>query len=689
MNIFRQLSRQPVRLGAVLLFLGMTASFFSLGVGVLISALATVGEVDRSFVTIGIPTTETQSVSVELDNGMTMEYENSIIPWKAWDYLEQMAEEGLLISEVSRLKAISAYSPSVSAVTSAGEPGKYASWLDEPYNTAIFVISVTSAEEWKDDIFLDGQGFVNIEADVEEAVMLHPDYVPRTHMTCLVSLASQAEYETLDIRPGSRYLVYGKYLDNDLQLRTNLAQSCRCSVDEISYDNIFYDISEDDLEKMNLHSPEDNYEPPVAWYRNHDHRSTLNQRDIDDIDHCILSITDKIGMDSGYTIASNGEWVERSLGELLCDVYMTPLDTDLETFLNSDEGDEWRQAIQQLEVQYHCVTVLGTDLVEGIYSFHERDAFISQGRSFTQKEYEEGAASCIISETTALASGLEVGDEIELSFYWGEDYDASYFDSEVGLKTESYSGKVGMLGEGKSYKIVGIYRQSQLWDYSAYSFKPNTIFVPGQSLTEPYHSGFGFGGIFVSLIIPNGKVEEVKAAFAQQGYPEDIFLFYDNGYAEIEDTVSGFLTSSVQLFGVSALVCVTALLVYLAVFVYRQRRTAGLMLSLGSGRRYTRRSIFVLAMLPVGISTVIGAMAGLFFMDAVLQRVFSASTELMSTSFSSGSVSGHATLDNVMVSLPYVAILAALAQLILYAAVIFVCICSMVHKPPLELIRKG
>ena len=246
-----------------------------------------------------------------------------------------------------------------------------------------------------------------------------------------------------------------------------------------------------------------------------------------------------------------------------------------------------------------------------------------------------------------------------------------------------------MLGEGKNYKIVGIYRQSQLWDYSAYSFKPNTIFVPGRSLTEPYHSGFGFGGIFVSLIIPNGKVEEVKAAFAQQGYPEDIFLFYDNGYAEIEDTVSGFLTSSVQLFGVSVLVCVTALLVYLAVFVYRQRRTVGLMFSLGSGQRYTHRSIFALTMLPIGISTVIGALAGLIFMDAVLQRVFSSATDLMNTSFSSGSVSGHATLDNVMVSLPYMAILAALVQLILYAAVIFVCVCSMVHKPPLELIRKG
>ncbi len=692
MNIFRQLSRQPVRLVAVLLLLGMTASFFGLGVGVMASALATADEVDRSFVTIGIPTTETQPelASVELADGtvIEIEYENSIIPHEAWDYLEQMAREGSLVREVSRLKAVSAYSPSVSAVTSAGEPGKYGSWLDAPYNTAIFVISVTSAGEWKDyGEGTNGQGAVTIEADVVEAVALQPDYTPRSHATCILNLASRAEYEALDIRPGSRYLVYGEYRDFDLELRTSLAWRVRCSLDEISYENIHYDIPEDVLEEMRRHSSEGGT-LPVAEYRHNDQGAAmLDQRALDNIDRCCITVVDRVGKDSGYTIDSSGERVERSLGDYLCDVCITPLETDLEAFLNSDEGAEWMQAIRQLEIQYQCVTVLGTDLVEGIYSFHERDAFISQGRSFTQKEYEEGSASCIISETTALASGLEVRDEIELSFYWGEDYDATYIDEAGCIITESYSEKVGMLGEGKPYKIVGIYRQSQLWDDSAYSFRPNTVFVPGRSLAEPYH--YGFGTAFVSLIIPNGRVEELKAAFAQQGYPENIFLFYDNGYAEIEDTVSGFLHSSAQLFGVSALVCVTALLVYLAMFVYRQRRTAGLMLSLGSGQRYTRRSIFALTMLPVGISTLIGGLAGLLFMDAVLQRVFSGASELMNTSFSSGSVSGHAMLDNVMVSLPYVTILAALAQLILYGLVIFVCVGSMVRNPPLGLMRKG
>lgn len=689
MNIFRQLFRQPVRMTAVLLFLGMTASFFSLGAGVLASARATADEVDRSFVTIGIPTTETETVSAELDNGMVIEYEKSIIPFEAWDYLDQMAEKGTLIREVSRLKAVSAYSPSVSAVTSAGEPGKYATWLDEPYNAAIFVISVTSVGEWGDDF--NGQGSIEIEADVVEAVMLHPDYTPRTHMTCNVSLASQTEYVALDIRPGRRYLVYGEYCDNDLQLRTSLAWEGRCSLDEVRYENISYDIPEDVLEEMERRSSVENYEPPVAEYLYHERGGGryLSQSDLDSIDSCYMAVTDRVGRDPGHTLDSSGEQIERDLGDYLCDVYMTPLDTELEAFLDSDEGDEWKQAIRQLEIQYHCVTVLGTELVEGIYSFHEGDCFVSQGRSFTPKEYEEGANSCIISETTALASGLEVGDEIELSFYWGEDYDAAFVDEQGCLTTESYSEKAGVSGDAKTYRIVGIYRQSRLWEESVYSFKPNTIFVPGRSLAEPYHSGLGFGGAFVSLIIPNGKVEEVKAAFAQQGYPEDIFLFYDNGYAEIEDTISGFLHSSMQLFGVSALVCVMALAVYLAVFVFRQRRTAGLMLSLGSGRRYTRRSIFALAMLPVGISTVIGALAGLFFMDAVIRRVFSAAAELMSTSFSSGSTAGHAMLDNVMISLPYMSIPAALAQMLLYGAVIFACVASMVRKPPLELIRKG
>ena len=57
---------------------------------------------------------------------------------------------------------------------------------------------------------------------------------------------SQEELDALDIRPGGRYLAFGAdYIDRDLELRTTLAGTHRCSVEDI------------DLSKMVVFSPEE------------------------------------------------------------------------------------------------------------------------------------------------------------------------------------------------------------------------------------------------------------------------------------------------------------------------------------------------------------------------------------------------------------------------------------------------
>ena len=51
MTPFRQLLRQPIRLIAVLLLLGMSATFFCLSGGVFVSAQTTLDEVERNYIT--------------------------------------------------------------------------------------------------------------------------------------------------------------------------------------------------------------------------------------------------------------------------------------------------------------------------------------------------------------------------------------------------------------------------------------------------------------------------------------------------------------------------------------------------------------------------------------------------------------------------------------------------------------
>jgi len=221
-----------------------------------------------------------------------------------------------------------------------------------------------------------------------------------------------------------------------------------------------------------------------------------------------------------------------------------------------------------------------------------------------------------------------------------------------------------------AYEVVGIYRQSSLWEQFSYAFTPNTIFTPNASL--PDHCYSGQTGIYYTIILENGSIEKVSSVITAQGYAEDTLLYYDNGFTEISNTLKSFRESAFRLCIAASLTGLATLTVFLALFVYHQRRSAGLMLSMGAGRRKVKHFIFTISIIPVVISSTIGAIVGALLLRGTLQRVFSSASEITSTDFSSVSASGHAALENTLITLPWVTIVAAISQIMLYAlAVIY------------------
>lgn len=76
---------------------------------------------------------------------------------------------------------------------------------------------------------------------------MHPDYAVRSTLYLTIGCNSREELDALDIQVGRRYLVYGsEYIDRDLELRTTLAESHRCSVEDIDLSRISYDLTADE-----------------------------------------------------------------------------------------------------------------------------------------------------------------------------------------------------------------------------------------------------------------------------------------------------------------------------------------------------------------------------------------------------------------------------------------------------------
>ncbi len=679
MTPLKQLFRQPVRLTSIFLLIETVSAFFCLGVEVFASSNAAIAQIENSYVTIGIPTTETTDVTTDY-NGTTLHHEESIISSDMWTYMDCLASDGTIIKGAYQQKYISAYCPSIQTVTSGKEDGTYASDLDDPYNRAIMIVKVTSVNEAQQ---LGSSYFLSVTASIEDVVSLHPDYTVRNTLRLSIQCNSQEELRALSVEPGRRYLILGSdYIDCDLELRTFLAWAQRCSVDEIDLSGISYDLTADEMATA---SPDFQ---PVAKYVSDERTTLLKQEKVDLIDSCYMNVVHWHGLYSEMqpAYAIDGSETGSLMNDQYLDAYMTPLDGDLDLFLNTDTGSEWQSAVQELDTQYHTVSVIGTDLLESMYCFHQMDSFITKGRSFDDDEYINGADVCLISEANAIASGLDVGDSIDFSFYWGPDPLEDLTDPYWKLQPQRFSQKIGFSGDKKTYQIVGIYRQSDLWDTANYQFLPNTVFVPNASLPENCYSSRK--GVFFTYVLQNGKIPELQDMLTSQGYPTDILFCFDNGYSEIAETLHGFHLSATQLLFAACLTDIAALFVFLALFVSRQRRTVGLMLSLGSGRKVAIGFSWKVTAIPVIAAAISGGIVGALTMGTVSSSLLSSVSDVMDTALSSAAAAGHiGTMENV-VELPIVVIAACLLQMIVYLIAGYLYLNRFKRQSVVDLIQK-
>ncbi len=682
MTPLKQLFRQPVRLLAIILLVGMASAFICLSAGVFSSAKATLAQIEERYVTIGIPTTETEDVTTEY-NGLTLHHEESIISQDMWAYMDQLAADGRIIKGAYQQKYISAYCPSIQTVTSGNEDGTYAPSLDTPYGRAILVVRITSVDEINLPEFAEIAS-VSVTASIENVIKLHQDYAVRSTLYLTIGCNSREELDALDIQVGRRYLVYGsEYIDRDLELRTTLAESHRCSVEDIDLSRISYDLTAGEKKTASQDFI------PVAKYSSGEKTSILGQNMVDAIDSCAMTVTHWHGLypETQPDYAIDGSETGVLLNDQYLDVYMTPLETDLDAFLSSDEGLKWRRAIQELDTQYHAVSVIGTDLLDSMYCFHQKESFVTEGRSFIEDDYNNGSNVCLISETTAIASDLDVGDSIDLAFYWGPNPLAGLTDPEWKVQPQLFSQKIGVSGDTKTYQIIGIYRQSDLWDTADYRFLPNTVFVPNASLPENCYSSRN--GVFFTYVLQNGKVSALQDALESHGYPANILFCFDNGYTEIAETLHGFYSSAQQLLFAACITAGAALFVFLALFVNRQRRTLGLMLSLGSGKRTAVMFSWEIAAIPIILATITGIIVGILTMNATTLNLFSSVSEVLNTSLSGAATIGYNDMITEVVSMPIAVIAAGILQLIVYIVATYLHLQRLAQRSPLELVRKG
>lgn len=679
MKMLHQLIRQPIRTIAFLLMLSLASTFSCLGFGVQLSAQATLKSIESGFVTIALPTNKTEMVEYKLENGSAFHFEQSVITSDMWKYIQELPRsEGPVLRAVEQ-SYVSAWIPELMSMTSAKEEESYHTGLNKPYDNVLLVLKLTELGE-VDTQILPGKIVVSLKAELKDTILIHEDFEPRSHLTLHCTFASEEEYQRADLQVGEQYIVYGQgYIDFDLDLRNNLATMLKLSVNEISWDHISYDVEE--------YFP-DNSEY-VAVYDHGDRAVGLKELDLQNIGMAAIYVknsADSYNSDF-YLPDIHGDQSEYTAADLLATPTIAKLNIPLEDFLLQDSNALWQTALEETAIRYQSFPVIGTDYLESMYLFQQMESFIVEGRSFSEKEYTSGGRVCVISEAVAKSSGITIGDTISLSYYWGANpHDELARQGVSNLMAQSYSEKLGFSTQDETYTVIGIYRQSNRWSQSLYSFTPNTIFVPSASISVPTYTDRT--GVYYTLVIENGRIDDVKKLLVKKGYPEDTLFFFDNGYSEIAGTLKNFNKSAIQIFVASGVTWIVVLGAYIAFFLFRQQKTAGLLLSLGAGKKKTRQSIILTSMLPVFFASVSGAICSTMLLEQTMTKVFASVEDSFDTAYSGTSVGGHIGVDIAVTTLPETTVYAVCLQILITLVTCSICAYFISQKDPRILIKK-
>ncbi len=375
-------------------------------------------------------------------------------------------------------------------------------------------------------------------------------------------------------------------------------------------------------------------------------------------------------------------------------------DYDPQTFFEETPHDIWRTFREAWEMQSHTLPVIGTERLETVFEFLQGDAAIIEGRGFTEEEYATGARVMVISEVMANRSGLSVGDTVPMSQCLCTD------DAETRLKNgyPLNNPVVNRFRTDRKYsaaepfEIVGIFRQQAEWSTGTYAFTPNTVFIPRSAQIE---GGFGsivretqpesqtpdgqtdMYGMYLSLELENGNIEEFQLALEQSPYSGQFYV-YDQGYEAVQKDINGLTASMASLLWIAIGGWILLLILYLLMYQSSQKKNICTMRSLGAPSSKAAAYLSISGLLVAVIGIVIGTVLSRVALEVIQERVLSEMLAMIDKTSSSALVLSDEMLTEMVrnsVPITRTTCLIAISEFGVMGAAILIHAAVMSHMP--------
>ena len=623
MNPMHQLTRRPVKAAFGALLLALAGVILALSGGQFWAAVQTRAGVEETYTTVAVVTGGKR----QLVSSGDIVYEDIGPTYEANEFLKETAQKGWsIIRGQAAMSLAGGYSPKLTPLTTFYQMDVDSSDTridndeDVPYNFAILEIEITEVGEER--VYYpreyDTGAFFNwvVSGKVLGVQAMSGDWNDPTgrNANFYLQITGESDAAGKAIQPGQRYLLFThNYRDLDFEQRCLIAEDLRLSGYEVDPRSL--DIENnmiryaDRTTAITITDGEGNpwpddaplYKDPVTG-----NESTIDLRRLNtiafNVDDCSQPWT---LYDEQWNVEEQKwEWtVQRVIA------YDT--DYDLASFTILPEGvtaeemiassPTWQKAMESIRVSSHSVPVLAVNHLEAMADFAAGTAMVTQGRSFSQKEYSSGAPVCLISESLARENGLNVGDPLPLSLYeFDRDLRYSYI-HEYNPRPSCYLPDQGFQQETE-YTIIGLYRQSNEWVTTPTSFTPNSVFVPEKSVT--CQTVTGNYGVWSSLILQNGTIDQMEARLEENDLGGAV-TYYDQGYSDIVESLDGYTRVSRTVLCVGLALWAVVLAAYCVLLPMQESKTALRMWTLGAKRRDIAEQIWTPSALMAAAGTVI------------------------------------------------------------------------------------
>ena len=631
MNPMHQLTRRPVKAAFGALLLALAGAILCLSGGQYWAAVQTRATVERTYTTVAVVTGRISSDEVltpSAEGGSNAESLRQDSAMAAAIFLAEPEQQNWsIIQSRPKVGLVSGYSPGLKPAISlyTGHRGS-----DAPYEYSIVEIRADAVTERNNDWFGES-GSANWQLDGQVLGIYGLNDAFRDPSGQRASVSLHQEYddpaELLHPEAGKRYLLLShSYTDDEWYLRRNVADwvfmetnvqldpwsldilgnliryDQRANPDGTKYCRLAHDgeFTDDADGFVELAPDELIYSDPVTG---------VEVMNVDPDDFGRFSFAVDALKDTGEIMVEDpqqpGNWRPETVDYTQ---YNLPSIQELPDGVTAqeviDSTSSWRMAMESIQTNNHSVPVLAVEKVEALADFAAGNAMVTQGRSFSQSEYDSGAAVCLISESLARENDLNVGDSLPLSLY--EDDPGlppiyARFQESCNPRASVFVPQEGFRQETE-YTIIGLYRQSSEWVTSPTSFTPNSVFVPEKSVT--CQTVYGNYGVWSSLVLQNGTIDQMESRLAENGLGGTV-TYYDQGYSDIVESLDGYTRVSQTVLLVGLALWAVVLAAYCVLLPMQEGKTALRMWTLGAKRRDIAGQIWTPSALMAAAGTVI------------------------------------------------------------------------------------